>query len=72
MNAVVAACGLTLGSNEGAAQMSNLGVSSKLNVGREFLGWHFELGRKRADDFLREHFYKLGNESSTIIEQRFL
>jgi len=53
-------------------EMSNLGVSSKLNVGREFLGWLFELGRKRADDFLREHFDKLGNESSTMIEQRFL
>ena len=33
-------------------EMSNLGVSSKLNVGREFLIWLFELGRERADVFL--------------------
>ena len=26
-------------------EMSKLGVSSKLNVGRDFLGWLFELGR---------------------------
>jgi NTE family protein len=53
-------------------EMSNLGVSSKLNVGREFLRWLFELGRKQADDFLRDHFDKIGTESSTTIEQRFL
>ena len=53
-------------------EMSNLGVSSKLNVGREFLEWLFELGRKRADAFLRDHFDKIGNDSSTSIEQRFL
>jgi NTE family protein len=53
-------------------EMSNLGVSSKLNVGRQFLGWLFELGRKRADAFLRDHFDKIGKESSTSIEQRFL
>ena len=53
-------------------EMSNLGVSSKLNVGREFLCWLFELGRKQADGFLRDHFDKIGTESSTTIEQRFL
>lgn len=53
-------------------EMSNLGVSSKLNVSREFLRWLFELGRKRADDFLREHFDKIGKQASTSIEQRFL
>lgn len=53
-------------------EMSNLGVSSKLNVGREFLEWLFDLGRKRADAFLRDHFDKIGNDSSTSIEQRFL
>ena len=53
-------------------EMSNLGVSSKLNVGREFLRWLFELGRKQADDFLRDHFDKIGAELSTAIEQRFL
>jgi len=53
-------------------EMTNLGVSSKLNVGREFLEWLFDLGRKRADAFLRDHFDKIGNDSSTSIEQRFL
>lgn len=53
-------------------EMGNLGVSSKLNVEEEFLIWLFELGRKRADDFLREHFDRIGKESSTVIEQRFL
>jgi NTE family protein len=53
-------------------EMSNLGVSSKLNVGQEFLGWLFELGRKRADTFLCDHFDKIGKDSSTSIQQRFL
>jgi NTE family protein len=53
-------------------EMSDLGVSSKLNAGWGFLLWLFELGRKRGDVFLREHFDQLGNESSTSIEQRFI
>jgi NTE family protein len=53
-------------------ELSSLGVSSKLNVGRDFLGWLFELGRSRADAFLREHFDTIGKDSSTAIEQRFL
>ena len=57
---------------EAEDEMSALGVSSKLNVGLEFLNWLFELGRQRADAFLSEHFDKIGKESSTSIEQRFL
>ncbi|HWC76930.1 MAG TPA: patatin-like phospholipase family protein [Blastocatellia bacterium] len=53
-------------------EMSRLGVSSKLNVSRDFLTWLFELGRERADVFLRDHFDTLGKSSSTSIEQRFL
>jgi NTE family protein len=53
-------------------EMSNLGVSSKLNVEREFLRWLFEMGRSRADVFLQDHFDRIGRESSTSIEQRFL
>jgi NTE family protein len=53
-------------------EMSRLGVSSKLNVCRDFLTWLFELGRERADVFLRDHFETLGKSSSTSIEQRFL
>ena len=43
-------------------EMSSLGVSSKLNVTREFLKWLFELGRQRADAFLSEHFDRIGKE----------
>jgi NTE family protein len=53
-------------------EMSKLGVSSKLNVSRAFLGWLFELGRSRADAFICDHFDKIGRDSSTSIEQRFL
>ena len=53
-------------------EMSRLGVSSKLNVCCDFLSWLFELGRERADSFLRDHFDKIGNDSSTSIAQRFL
>jgi NTE family protein len=52
--------------------MRELGVSSKLNVGGEFLMWLFELGRKQGDAFLRAHFDKIGKESSVDIEERFL
>ena len=53
-------------------ELSSLGVSSKLNVGRDFLEWLFELGRSRADAFICEHFDTIGKDSSTSIEQRFL
>jgi NTE family protein len=53
-------------------EMRNLAVSSKLNAELDFLTWFFELGRKRGDAFLREHFDKIGKESSTSIDQRFL
>jgi NTE family protein len=53
-------------------EMSGLGVSSKLNVCRDFLSWLFELGRQRADTFLRDNFETIGKDSSISIEQRFL
>lgn len=53
-------------------EMSKLGVSSKLNPTWNFLMWLFELGRERGDVFLNQHFDKIGRESSTSIEQRFL
>jgi NTE family protein len=53
-------------------EMSALGVSSKLNVSRDFLGWLFELGRQRADAFLANHYDKIGKDSSICIRQRFL
>jgi NTE family protein len=53
-------------------EMRSLGVSSKLNVGWDFLQGLFSLGRKKAEAFLTENFDKLGKESSTIISERFL
>jgi NTE family protein len=53
-------------------EMRQLAVSSKLNAGADFLAWLFGLGRKRGDAFIREHFDKIGKESSTSIEERFL
>jgi NTE family protein len=57
---------------EAEDEMSKLGVSSKLNATWNFLMWLFELGRERGDAFLNEHFDKIGWQSSTSIEQRFL
>ncbi|MCG3201763.1 MAG: hypothetical protein NFCOHLIN_01633 [Gammaproteobacteria bacterium] len=54
------------------AEMRGLGASSKCNTGPGFLEWLFELGRQRSDAFLGQHFEKIGLESSTSIEQRFL
>ena len=53
-------------------EIRSLGVSSKLNVEPNFLTWLFDLGRQRGDAFLREHFDKIGNQSSVDIEERFL
>lgn len=53
-------------------QMHRLGVSSKMNTGWDFLLWLFELGRQRGEAFLSEHFDKIGRESSTSLDQRFL
>jgi NTE family protein len=53
-------------------ELRTLGVSSKVNVEWSFLTWLFELGRQQADVFLRDHFDKIGNQSSVDIEQRFL
>lgn len=52
-------------------EMSNLGVSSKLNVERQFLHRLFDLGRSRAQAFLTGHFDRIGIVSSTSIEERF-
>jgi len=53
-------------------QMRNLGVSSKVNARPEFINWLFVLGRERGNAFLQEHFDKIGRESSTEIEDRFM
>ncbi|HYM31554.1 MAG TPA: patatin-like phospholipase family protein, partial [Candidatus Cybelea sp.] len=52
--------------------LSGLGVSSKLNADWDFLMYLHELGRKRGDAFLTEHFEKIGHSSSTDIDEKFL
>lgn len=53
-------------------ELRRLGVSSKMNVKWDFLMWLFELGRRQGKTFLREHFDKLGRQSSADINERFL
>jgi len=52
--------------------MGGLSVSSKLNADWGFLQMLFGLGRERADAFLKEHFDKIGRESSTKVAEKFL
>lgn len=52
--------------------LSRLGVSSKLNADWDFLTRLRDLGRERAEAFLNQHFDKIGRESSTALEEKFL
>jgi NTE family protein len=52
--------------------MARMGVSSKLNADWEFLTWLKDLGRQRAEDFLSANWDRLGKESTTDIEKKFL
>jgi NTE family protein len=52
--------------------LSRLGVSSKLNADWDFLTTLHNLGRERAEAFLVQHFDKVGSESSTNMEEKFL
>lgn len=52
--------------------VSRLGASSKLNADWEFLTRLRDLGRERAEIFLNDHFDKIGHESSTTFEEKFL
>jgi len=57
---------------DGEDQLRTLGVSSKLNVDSNFMTGLFDLGRRRGKAFLRDHFDKIGEQSSVDIEDRFL
>ena len=52
--------------------LGKLGVSSKINADWDFLQSLFELGRAKGEDFLNRHYDKIGVESSTDIEAKFL
>jgi len=51
--------------------LGHLSVSSKLNADWEFLLHLKELGRSKADAFLKNHFDDIGVRSSTDIEAKF-
>jgi NTE family protein len=54
------------------AELSKLGVSSKLNADWDFLATLHALGRERTAAFLDRHFEDIGERSSTAIEDKFL
>jgi NTE family protein len=56
---------------DGEEILNKLGVSSKVNADWDFLMYLHENGRKRAEDFLHQHYDKIGHESSTNIEEKF-
>jgi NTE family protein len=56
---------------DGEDLLSRLGVSSKLNADWAFLQHLHQAGRDAADKWLREHWDKIGVESSTDIEGKF-
>jgi NTE family protein len=56
---------------DGQGILDKLGVSSKLNADWDFLMYLHENGRARADEFLESHYAKIGNASSTVIEEKF-
>lgn len=52
--------------------IQNLGVSSKLNTDSEFINYLYTSGQQLADDFLNQHFDKIGKESSIDIATEFI
>jgi len=53
-------------------ELSQLGVSSKLNADWDFLTHLFMLGRRKADVFLERHYEQIGKESTTDIMYKFM
>lgn len=52
--------------------VQDLGVSSKLNTDRDFIHYLYTSGQQLAEDFLNQHFDKIGKESSTDIAAEFI
>jgi NTE family protein len=52
--------------------MQGLGVSSKLNADWEFLMHLHQIGRKRADRWLKAHLTSVGIESTVDIREKYL
>jgi NTE family protein len=56
---------------DGEGFLNKLGVSSKVNADWDFLMYLYENGRSRGEEFLHQHYSKIGHESSTRIEDKF-
>jgi NTE family protein len=54
------------------ALMTGLGVASKLNADWEFITHLRDVGRARAEEWLTQHFAKVGQESTVDIHEKFL
>jgi NTE family protein len=52
--------------------MNKLGASSQANLDPDYIAKLFELGREKAEEFIRSHYDKVGVESSTDVVQKFL
>ena len=52
-------------------EMSAYGASSKSNVHPDFIELLFELGSRTADNWLKENYDKLGNQSSIDLQKLF-
>ena len=45
--------------------------SSKMNLDMEFLKYLFDIGKEKADEFLKNHYDKIGIKSSLDVEENF-
>ena len=51
--------------------MNKLGASSQANLDKQYIAGLFELGRKKASEFIEAHYDKVGVSSSIDIEEKF-
>lgn len=52
-------------------EMSKLTASSKMNLDMEFLKYLFDIGQSKAEEFLKDHYEKIGKKSSTDLAAKF-
>ncbi|HUN49869.1 MAG TPA: patatin-like phospholipase family protein [Candidatus Sulfotelmatobacter sp.] len=52
--------------------LGRMSVSSKINADWDWLMYLHELGRERGEQFLHQHYDKIGHQSSTDVEEKFL
>lgn len=52
-------------------EMARLTASSKMNLDMEFLMYLFNTGREKVAEFLKNHYDKIGHQSSTDIKAKF-